>query len=719
MSKLIPYDIKGSTEDELIKSFENPIIVFVGAGLSIPAPTCAPSWWTLTQELLDSFFGKVSGVKEIKEMGDLDFKINRQPEEIFENYSAILGNRFYEVFNVLQEGRPNMAHIALARLMKHKKIHSIITTNFDRFLEEALESEAVSYNLIVTNREFSDYISSNFPENTLLKIHGTIERPDTIVSIASQYKTSKGFSIPKAEVFRYLLSKYECLFLGYSGWDYLHNNYRTFWEKSSPMIKGIIWNVRPGEKEGPPLREIIPIDSFRFTTGELPITLIEIINKKGIDNKNLTSLDREASDQEFKHLTEKRKIWLDNWIEGMPLPYIYGLTLTDIQNYSKEWQDYLKDGWKETKQNVDLQMDYNQQITELMAKLNSGELQYGKYQEKITEIMAKKEKKVTPEEKRQKGVFNIRPVLKLLIDSILNIEEKYFEEGIDALILSILYLSGKEILKETSKLLSDEDIKEIHTIIDNKIDDSSSLEEIDKIIRNQFDDIFKRCSSLNCDKKVLAKLELGIAAIWMQLMKGKFGEENKAFTAEEADYLTYKFPSNVYKKIRDIYNPIIDEINNFNSSYRQLIFSNLTQLAEAGDDLELAEYAVKSSLKETEGKVTEATLPPIPEALGGFYDRRKDWKNAIYWYDLALEGLLFVNIRAYADKVTYRAMFCNEKLGNKKRALEIGLRYLSDYSGIELAFAPIHKKHARDMISRLSNELGYSSIEEAISDLIK
>jgi len=719
LSKLIPYDIKGSTEDELIKSLENPIIVFVGAGLSIPAPTCAPSWWTLTQELLGSFFAKVSKLKEIKDMGDLDFKINRQPEEIFENYSAILGDRFYEVFSVLQEGHANMAHIALARLMKNKMIHSIITTNFDRYLEEALESEGVIYNLVVTNREFSDYKDSNFPENTLLKIHGTVERPDTIVSIASQYKTSKGFSIPKAEVFRHLMSKYECLFLGYSGWDYLHNNYRNFWKKTSPVITGIIWNIRPGENEGPPLNEIIPIESFRFTKGELPRTLIETINKMSIDNTNLTTLNKEESDYEFDKSTERRRIWLNTWIERMPLPYILGLTLTDIQNYSKEWQNYLNDGWKETKQNVDLQMDYNQQIMDLMQKLNSGELQYADYQEKVKEIMVKKEEKVTPEEKRQKGVFDIRPILKLLIDSVLNIEKENFEEGIDALILSILYLSGREILKETSKLLPDGDIEKIHILIDTKIDDFSTMEEIDKIIREQFEDIFKRCSSLKCEKNVIAKLELGIAAIWMQLMKREFVEENKAFTSQEADYLTYKFPSNVYKKIRDIYNPIIDEIEAFKLSYRQLIYSNLAQLAEAGDNLELAEFAVKSSLKETEGKVTEATLPPIPEALAGFYDRHQDWKNALYWYDIALEGLLFVNIRAYTDKVTYRAMFCNEKLGNKKRALEIGLRYLSDYSGIELAFAPIHKKHARTMISRLTNELGYSSIEDAIVNLVK
>lgn len=719
MSELIPYDIKGSTEDELIKSLENPIIVFVGAGLSIPAPTCAPSWWTLTQELLSSFFAQVSKLKEIREMGDLDFKINRQPEEIFENYSVILGDRFYEVFSVLQEGRANAAHIALARLMKNKMIHSIITTNFDRYLEDALESEGVNYNLIVTNREFNDYKAVGFPENTLLKIHGTVERPDTIVSIASQYKTSKGFSIPKAEVFKHLMSKYECIFLGYSGWDYIHNNYRNFWKKACPTIKGIIWNVRPGETEGPPLCEIIPIESFRFTKGELPRTLIETVNNMGIDNTNLTILNREESDHEFDKSTDRRKIWLNKWIERMPLPYILGLTLTDIQNYSKEWQNYLNDGWKETKNNVDLQMDYNQQIMDLMQKLKSGELQYADYEEKMKEIMAKKEITVTPEEKQQKGVFDIRPVLKLLIDSILNIEKENFAEGVDALILSILYLSGREMLKETSKLLPDGDIEKIHILIDTKVDDFSTMEKIDKIIRKQFIEIFKRCSSLNCNKNVIAKLELGIAAIWMQLMKREFGEENKAFTPQEADYLTYKFPSNAYKKIRDIFDPIINELEDFNSSYRQLIFSNLTQLAEAGDDLELAKFAVKSSLKETEGKITEATQPPIPEALAGFYDRYQDWNNAVYWYDITLEGLLFVNIRAYADKITYRAMFCNEKLGNKKRALEIGLRYLSDYSGIELVFAPIHKKHAKNMISRLTNELGYSSIEEAIANLVK
>ena len=31
-------------------------IAYCGAGISIPAPTCAPSWWALTEEILYGFF---------------------------------------------------------------------------------------------------------------------------------------------------------------------------------------------------------------------------------------------------------------------------------------------------------------------------------------------------------------------------------------------------------------------------------------------------------------------------------------------------------------------------------------------------------------------------------------------------------------------------------------------------------------------------------------
>ncbi|KKM03895.1 hypothetical protein LCGC14_1769880, partial [marine sediment metagenome] len=42
--------------DVLPTLFKQGFIVFCGAGVSIPPPSCSPSWWMLTEEILKTFF---------------------------------------------------------------------------------------------------------------------------------------------------------------------------------------------------------------------------------------------------------------------------------------------------------------------------------------------------------------------------------------------------------------------------------------------------------------------------------------------------------------------------------------------------------------------------------------------------------------------------------------------------------------------------------------
>ena len=80
------------------------------------------------------------------------------------------------------------------------------------------------------------------PKFLLCKIHGTVDLPDTIVSTASVYRSSKGFAPPKSRILNYLIERIPCLFLGYSGWDFEHENYRKYWETIGPKVKAIHWN---------------------------------------------------------------------------------------------------------------------------------------------------------------------------------------------------------------------------------------------------------------------------------------------------------------------------------------------------------------------------------------------------------------------------------------------------------------------------------------------
>ena len=51
--------IKSSFEQIFQTHLKEGFILFCGAGLSIPPPSCSPSWWQLTEEILKAFFEHV------------------------------------------------------------------------------------------------------------------------------------------------------------------------------------------------------------------------------------------------------------------------------------------------------------------------------------------------------------------------------------------------------------------------------------------------------------------------------------------------------------------------------------------------------------------------------------------------------------------------------------------------------------------------------------
>ena len=243
--------------DTVARLHESGFIIYCGAGISIPAPTCAPNWWTLTEEILYGFFDRVPDEWGLP--NDLIVKNDDlAPEAVFENFSKILDTGLYTVFKALDVGQPNANHQLIARLAKIGVLKACFTTNFDVYIERALKEEGVEYTLLVNNTEYLDYtrkleageLNTTDVKFLLCKIHGTIERPDSIVSVASAYKTSKGFSQAKAEVLTGLLGNYPVLFLGYSGWDFEHTNYRRYWERVGKSLKSIYWSRRIGETGG-------------------------------------------------------------------------------------------------------------------------------------------------------------------------------------------------------------------------------------------------------------------------------------------------------------------------------------------------------------------------------------------------------------------------------------------------------------------------------------
>ncbi len=375
---------------------EEGFIIFCGAGISIPPPSCSPSWWQLTEEILKAFFDRVPDDYNIPK--DMILKDpSMQPEIVFEAFSNVLDERMYRAFEALDVTEPNANHYTLARLAKKGVLKACFTTNFDVYLEKALKEEGVDFELLVDNIEYIDFFEKNMKENQdlskfiLCKVHGTIERPNTIVSVASAYKSVKGFSAPKGTVFENLLKRYPCLFLGYSGWDFNHLNYRRFWERVGPQIKGIWWNRRPNEVESPNFQEIFSScwDKFEFVEAELPIGLIKAIEKSSelkLFVADLTMRIYENAIARYAQAEVDRIRFFKKWVEEFPESHFLGLVITESQKFSSSFREFMKQTQEISEDTEAVSYDVRSLYTEFSQKMSSGEISAEEYQQKVFEI---------------------------------------------------------------------------------------------------------------------------------------------------------------------------------------------------------------------------------------------------------------------------------------------------------------------------------------------
>ncbi len=409
-----PIKIGDILPDLISKGF----IIYAGAGISIPAPSCSPSWWQITEEILRAFFDRVPADWGMPSTIIIKSEI-WQPESIFENFAAIFDTHLYKVFNALNVAEPNGNHKIIAKLAKAGVLKACFTTNFDIYIERALRAEGVAFDLIVDNVQYDSLYNSlrnsGLGKKFLLcKIHGTIERPDTIVSVASAYKSAKGFSPPKALVLEYLLGRFPCLFLGYSGWDFEHNNYRKFWEKVGHSLQGIYWNRRVGESGGPQFDQIFSsaIEKFHFTEAELPDGLISPVQKAHISTREIPIL---TDNDDWNRAQKQRTLFFKEWAEDITDADALAAVINNGVIFAPALQDYLKN----LKQNQDegatwaqemqtSMAEYTKKITELGTLLSTGAISMEQWQQENNELQERSAYAYLPEKYRAAAKAVIR-----------------------------------------------------------------------------------------------------------------------------------------------------------------------------------------------------------------------------------------------------------------------------------------------------------------------
>lgn len=166
------------------------------------------------------------GQRGLPSCGDLALALARRCGYTGSDLSLPRVAQYYE----LEKGRPALVEFItdriidpqIAPLFAHKLITQlpfrvVITTNWDRLLERAYEGASKPYRLVVRNEEIS-YLAPD--KITLIKIHGSIEQPDTLVITEDDYFDFFSELPTVATVLKAEFATKPLLFLGYSLEDF-------------------------------------------------------------------------------------------------------------------------------------------------------------------------------------------------------------------------------------------------------------------------------------------------------------------------------------------------------------------------------------------------------------------------------------------------------------------------------------------------------------------
>jgi tetratricopeptide (TPR) repeat protein len=214
----LQYTVSRVVDDLTASIDQGQTVVFCGAGISFDSglPTVNP----FAQYLLEKFNLPLNHMKTIMgpQLDNLGIPFEAFIESLTRNSDTT------HLIDIYKAGKPNANHRLLAKLMKAGKYKTMVTTNFDTLIEDALKDEGwekgTDYEVIYKEEDFDD-IRWDDGKPRLIKIHGSVEEPArmaiTLRQVANQELSASRMSVIK-HVFGSGAHK-NVLILGYSSSD--------------------------------------------------------------------------------------------------------------------------------------------------------------------------------------------------------------------------------------------------------------------------------------------------------------------------------------------------------------------------------------------------------------------------------------------------------------------------------------------------------------------
>ena len=191
--------------DSLIRAqSENRLVIFAGAGVSIPSPSNYPNFDRLAERVASGALSRGSNEPTDRFLGrlvDKKIKVHERVREILSDPSS----------------SPNPLHLNLLRLFQAEKSVRLVTTNFDSHFTNAART-------LFRDKETEVYYAPALPLGDpfqgIVYLHGSVEKsPERLVLTDSDFGRAYLTEGWARRFLQQLFAKYTVLFAGYSHSD--------------------------------------------------------------------------------------------------------------------------------------------------------------------------------------------------------------------------------------------------------------------------------------------------------------------------------------------------------------------------------------------------------------------------------------------------------------------------------------------------------------------
>ncbi|QND24530.1 hypothetical protein HB774_34650 (plasmid) [Rhizobium leguminosarum bv. viciae] len=201
------------------------LVIFAGAGISVPPPSRLPGWNELQHQVAAALAHRLEdfGPEDWLDKDVETLKQIRQANRFPPEYQAQIieeacGRRYFEGLQALDVRASNACHRAIAALMKENTVAALVTTNFDRLVELSLDERKGMYQSVIEETDFAAFAAAGPVAGVppVIKVHGCVSSATSMIDTLKQRMLGRREAVEQA-ISR--LEGFHWLFAGFSAHD--------------------------------------------------------------------------------------------------------------------------------------------------------------------------------------------------------------------------------------------------------------------------------------------------------------------------------------------------------------------------------------------------------------------------------------------------------------------------------------------------------------------